>query len=179
MSGEVSLTVRPDEAKLVDYLTAGKMDGVMKNVRNLVAVETTKYCRDKAWLTIQQTSADFEHSLKDEIEVKPFGLVIEKIQVRLSAPSGVLRDAADGARELLQRRGELTEYETYLIAARERLDAIKQHAQPGDRIPTLEDAIEMIKHERLIRDGKAIRVDGNAHNIMFTDSGLKFGRGNR
>jgi hypothetical protein len=175
MSGEVSVTVKPDETRLIDYVAAGKMDGVMQNIRNVVAVETAKFCRDKPWQAIQQTSADFEQLLKTEIETKPFGVLIEKLQVRLSAPQSVLGDAAQEARQLLQRRGELTEYQTYLIAAQERLEGIKQQAQPGERIPTLAEIIEQIKHERLIRDGKVVRVDGNANNILITESGLNLG----
>ncbi len=174
MSGGVSVTVKPDKTSLVEYVAAGKMEGVMQNIRNFVAVESAKFCRDKSWQTVQQTSADFEQALKTEIETKPFGVVIEKLQVHLSAPDSVLSDAAQEARQLLQRRGELTDYQTYLIAAQERLEAIKQHAQPGDRIPTLEEIIEKIKHERLIHDGKVVRVDGNANNILVAESGLNF-----
>jgi hypothetical protein len=104
MSGGVSVTVKPDETKLIDYVAAGKMDGVMQNIRNIVAVDTAKFCRDKSWQTIQQTSADFEQFLKNEIETKPFGISIEKLQVHLSAPETVLSDAAQEARQLLQRR---------------------------------------------------------------------------
>src|SRR5665213_1287707 len=77
MSGGVSVTVKPDETKLIDYVAAAKMEGVMQNIRNIVAVDTAKFCRDKSWQTIQQTSADFEQFLKNEIETKPFGISIE------------------------------------------------------------------------------------------------------
>lgn len=179
MKGEISVSYRPNKDDLIDFVGAGKMDGVIKNTSDLVIIETEKYCRQKGWREIQQRSPDFEQELKKMIETGSFGVIVERIQVRLNAPQMLLDDVIQAEREKGQRQGELAEYDTTTIAAERRIEAIKKASKPGDKIPSLAEVIEIIKHERLIRNDKVLRIEGNAKTIAIAEANFNTGGGKK
>lgn len=175
MGGKVSITLRPDKDDLIDYIGAGQMKGVFDIADDLIIIDVEKFCKKQAWRDIQQKSPNFEKELKEMIETHPFGVKVRKIQVRLYAPKDLLTDVMQQQKEIAQRRGELAEFATTLEAATLRLDAIRATAQPGQEIPTLESQIGEINRERLIRNDKTLRIEGNAQSVIISDASINFG----
>lgn len=195
---EISVTTTPEPKDLIDYIQAGAdMKKVFGQIREILYREAQHIIKDmdaeEVQKEVKRVSQDLKASLK---ESGSFGIDVRKVQVVPALPKGYRDKKQAFAEEGLDRKAELKEYETMRIAAEElqtssarqfvpnidSLSQVQRSEQIGQlvvqgRIPTFEKCLDEVKTMRLIRDGKAIKVDasGNTGTVLIPNAQFNVG----
>lgn len=198
MSIKISVTVTPNVDDLLDYIQAGaEMKKVFPQIREILYRETQTIVREMPSSDVQTKGKVIQDKLTAcLLEGQSFGILIKKLQPLPSLPKEIRDKLMAIKGEEYDRRAEHAEYKTMWDAAKimqreaavqfipnhteltekQLEERIKQLVMDG-KIKTIPEFQETVKALRLVRDGKAIRIEssGNAGNIVLTDAQFNMG----
>jgi hypothetical protein len=183
LEGVVSITLRPEIEDAVDYIQAGKMDNILLQLDDIIYEIAKRHGRMHNGEEIAKDSELISgpiraHLGSDEFGESNFGVTVIKVQAKFDMPEDVLIDMKQQVREQYQRKNELLEYETDIMAAKKLQEQYSSDPHMTGKVPTLKECLQEIKTLRLIRDQRVARIEstGNTGNVILADANLDMGR---
>ncbi|HEX7724184.1 MAG TPA: SPFH domain-containing protein [Candidatus Paceibacterota bacterium] len=171
--GKISVAIRPDRTKLIEYNLAGGMknikaqvdDIVIREVRHIatrftireVVTDPTKLTRAFA------RNGEIRERVERQFEGNSFGIDLVKLQPDFNLSEELREEMEQHQAEIFQRFAELEEIETDIKAA-ERL--LASHRHHGNDDITFKDCLEQYKLLKVIRQGKTYKVDSKGGTLL-------------
>lgn len=203
VKGRVSVTLCPNTKDLEDYNQAGNdMVKIFEQLEDLVYQETQSIVTEKE-MTMLQISQEGKN-LSDALELKMqdnvfdrrrFGVELIKIRANFPLPETIQNQMVDVEKETYDREAERQEYETMRIAGREfQVELAQQYISDyhtlspqefqkqlgqlvqNKTIPNLDECVEKIRIQRLVRDGMVGRIEGGGSNVNIANMPFDFGK---
>jgi hypothetical protein len=182
MSGKFSYTYQPDIEDGTDYIGAGGDSEIPGHIDDIALNAIRTISKNHNWQDIHLNMVDYEGPILQEVATKLFGVCILKGQVVLSAPDellNTLNEAVITAERIpieeAERKVELVDYATIRKAAIQMWKELKKHAQPDERVPSLDECMAHIERQKLINQGKVARIEGGGGNINLAQVDLDLG----
>ena len=170
LDGEIDGRFEVDLSDAVDFVQAGKWDGI-KPLLDGIVVQDTK--ARAVGLSSHQVVTDpkqflagpMEAELEHIFEGETFGIEVRQIQAKFDLPDDILEAMRAQAREVFDRLAEVAETKTNL--------EIVEMYMKASRIGTWEQMWEKFQKARLMRDQRVTRIEGGRggiSNIALTDT---------
>lgn len=160
LEGKVSVTARPEKDDIRDFIQAGtKVESVFDQITDIVNTKSREYARGYTQLELMVDGQKIGMPLKGDLDQGSFGVSIFKVNVVLKQPDEVRKAMQGQVTEKYDRENEIMEYATNLKAAQELQVAYANDPHRAGRpIPSLQQCLEEVLEQRLIRDGKATGI---------------------
>lgn len=162
LKGKVSVTYEPNVEDLVDYINAGNKPADVDNQIDDIVVQVSRpIAETMTSKEIRTNGSMIADAIRYRLESKSFGITVTNLQAVFDPPDDVVKAMGATEAEQFQRQAELYEYnQTNLKAAIDLQAAYESDPRMRGHVPNLEVCLQQILMQRLIRDGKATRIDG-------------------
>lgn len=179
MKGRISVTYIPNARDGIDYMqsTGGAAENVHPQLEDIFYTRAQEIARG---LTTWQIATE-SHLLANPLHIhadsksseKQFGILIKNVKARFDLPDGVVIDTEAVYREGLQRKAEMTEYQTNMIAAKYLLEEYQKSTNPEDQKISLKQCMEQVQTLRNMREGRISEFKTTGKTVAVVNQNQK------
>lgn len=172
LNGRISVTYEPNVKDLVDYINTGnKPENVDNQIDDIVVQVSRPIAITMTSDEIRTRGSIIADAIQNHLQSRDFGIRVTNLQAVFDPPGNVVTAMGAKEAEQYQRQAELYEYnQTNLRAARDLQQAYMSDPLMKGKVPSLEVCLQQVLTQRLIRDGKATRIEGTKGIFGVTET---------